>query len=156
MCGGSLCQRRHLLKSARRWIPVSRQSDEDCGMWMLLWVLTISILRLLTLILKMTMLTILTLHLARCTCLPGYTGPTCTEDVNECETENICNNGICQNTPGSFQCYCKPGYSGSLCNHEFDECLSNPCLVGLNLFWLSCNIYNTLTTALCSMGAART
>ena len=109
-------------------------------MWMLLWVLTISILRLLTLILKMTMLTILTLHLARCTCLPGYTGPTCTEDVNECETENICNNGICQNTPGSFQCYCKPGYSGSLCNHEFDECLSNPCLVSLNPFWLSCNI----------------
>ena len=113
-------------------------------MWMLLWVLTISILRLLTLILP------------RCTCLPGYTGPTCTEDVNECETENICNNGICQNTPGSFQCYCKPGYSGSLCNHEFDECLSNPCLVGFHLFWLSCNIYNTLTTALCSTGAART
>ena len=92
-------------------------------MWMLLWVMTISILRLLTLI-----------FLPRCTCLPGYTGPTCTEDVNECETENICNNGICQNTPGSFQCYCKPGYSGSLCNHEFDECLSNPCLVGFHLF----------------------
>ena len=91
-------------------------------MWMLLGDITISILRLLTLI------------LARCTCLSGYTGPTCTEDVNECERENICNNGICQNTPGSFQCYCKPGYSGSLCNHEFDECLSNPCLVGFILF----------------------
>ena len=75
-------------------------------------------------------LLILTLILYRCTCLDGYTGATCAEDVDEClQNSNICNNGICRNLEGSFECFCRPGYSGSLCNHEFDECLSNPCLV---------------------------
>lgn len=31
-------------------------------------------------------------------------------DVNECMQQGVCNNGQCNNTPGSFICSCPPGY----------------------------------------------
>jgi len=39
-------------------------------------------------------------------------------DIDECESD-ICNNGNCVNTPGSFQCLCRDGYQLS---HTGDEC----------------------------------
>ncbi|XP_073034243.1 wall-associated receptor kinase 2-like [Primulina eburnea] len=52
----------------------------------------------------------------RCNCTAGYEGnpylsPGCT-DINECNSNPCDANGICTNTPGSFNCYCKKGYSG--------------------------------------------
>ena len=44
------------------------------------------------------------------------------EDIDECERiENICMNGLCENTNGVFRCICDEGYAlGTihiLCNH---------------------------------------
>ncbi|KAK2100164.1 Latent-transforming growth factor beta-binding protein 3 [Saguinus oedipus] len=46
-------------------------------------------------------------------------------DVDECEAGDVCDNGICTNTPGSFQCQCLSGYhlsrDRSHCE-DIDEC----------------------------------
>ena len=48
-----------------------------------------------------------------CTCLSGWQGSTCAEDVNECLTiSNLCSDPLkeCNNTNGSFACTCMSGY----------------------------------------------
>ena len=63
--------------------------------------------------------------------MEGWAGKDCEDDLNECEAQpDLCNNGICQNTVGSYECYCRPGFSGTHCHHNFDECLSDPCQNG--------------------------
>ncbi|XP_051762024.1 protein HEG [Ctenopharyngodon idella] len=45
-----------------------------------------------------------------CQCLPAWTGPFCTEDVDEC-VNNPCPQGsVCINTGGSFSCECALGF----------------------------------------------
>lgn len=47
----------------------------------------------------------------------GYTGPECSEDVDECLTQkSICwASRICVNVPGSYKCVCPDGYCGHNC-----------------------------------------
>ncbi|XP_054726522.1 protein crumbs isoform X4 [Anastrepha obliqua] len=66
-----------------------------------------------------------------CSCPSGWTGRTCTKDVDECVLDpNICGNGICKNEEGSYKCYCTPGFTGKHCDSDVDECLSHPCQNG--------------------------
>ena len=64
-----------------------------------------------------------------CMCLDGWTGPSCTDDLNECD-RNPCQQGTCHNTPGSFTCTCKKGFSGRYCETGIDHCKINSCRDG--------------------------
>ncbi|XP_077988929.1 fibrillin-1-like isoform X2 [Glandiceps talaboti] len=66
-------------------------------------------------------------------CGPGYVMDRRGEcqDMDECEMDNICTNGDCTNSEGSFYCICSPGFlltrDGRTCE-DIDECRNNPIL----------------------------
>ncbi|KAG8174977.1 hypothetical protein JTE90_004709 [Oedothorax gibbosus] len=45
-----------------------------------------------------------------CACAPGWTGKTCTTDVDECTTGKSACDHDCTNTQGSYKCSCRGGY----------------------------------------------
>ncbi|XP_063226608.1 cubilin [Bacillus rossius redtenbacheri] len=66
-----------------------------------------------------------------CRCPPGWEGPRCEMDVNECArffgTDLGCQNGAtCTNRPGSFDCSCAPGWFGVRCTQKSDTCGNAP------------------------------
>ncbi|XP_001638333.2 signal peptide, CUB and EGF-like domain-containing protein 3 isoform X2 [Nematostella vectensis] len=64
-----------------------------------------------------------------CACSLGYTGLTCSADIDECCTnQTSCDpNARCRNTIGSYTCTCNAGYhgDGKQCT-DIDECSTNP------------------------------
>lgn len=46
----------------------------------------------------------------RCQCLPAWTGPSCTVDVDECVNSPCPHGSVCVNTGGSFSCECALGF----------------------------------------------
>ncbi|XP_059158912.1 tolloid-like protein 2 [Physella acuta] len=46
-----------------------------------------------------------------CVCKPGWTGDTCSEDVNECNYITCPTNEVCKNTSGNYSCECRLGFS---------------------------------------------
>uniref|UniRef100_A0A7E4VL90 Delta-like protein n=1 Tax=Panagrellus redivivus TaxID=6233 RepID=A0A7E4VL90_PANRE len=67
----------------------------------------------------------------KCKCKPGYTGPNCEQDIDECSANtNHCDRGTCVNLPGSFRCDCELGFEGEYCDKPTDECSPSPCLNG--------------------------
>ncbi|XP_014584246.3 epidermal growth factor-like protein 6 isoform X2 [Equus przewalskii] len=46
----------------------------------------------------------------KCRCFPGYTGKSCSQDVNECGVKPRPCQHRCVNTHGSYKCFCLNGY----------------------------------------------
>ena len=48
----------------------------------------------------------------RCQCMDGWTSGTCSEDIDECLSQDTCNalSESCINTDGSYLCNCKDGF----------------------------------------------
>ena len=64
-----------------------------------------------------------------CQCAPGWTGPSCVTDYDECRdtaiSSLICQNGgSCTNVapPRRFECNCSPEFYGQNCIDHFDDC----------------------------------
>ncbi|XP_041939384.1 epidermal growth factor-like protein 6 isoform X1 [Alosa sapidissima] len=47
----------------------------------------------------------------KCKCLPGFTGRSCSQDLNECGLKPRPCEHRCMNTHGSYMCYCLNGYT---------------------------------------------
>eukprot|EP01043_Picozoa_sp_COSAG02_P012130 COSAG02_NODE_462_length_21838_cov_17.900501_3_plen_4662_part_00 len=69
-----------------------------------------------------------------CSCAAGWRGDTCSNDVDECETDPCLNGGACVDSSddqeveiGEFECVCDAGFTGTTCEVDVNECASDPC-----------------------------
>ncbi|XDV49612.1 hypothetical protein PO909_018826 [Leuciscus waleckii] len=65
-------------------------------------------------------------NLFACTCVPGWTGERCEENVDEC-VQQPCVFGVCRDLPGDYVCECPDGYAGKNCQEEVDGCQEHRC-----------------------------
>ncbi|ROL42594.1 Nephronectin [Anabarilius grahami] len=72
----------------------------------------------------------------RCSCMEGYKGKYCNEDINECGLPIRPCFHRCMNTMGSYHCFCNHGYmldtDGKSCIKELD-CTSLRCQFGCQI-----------------------
>ena len=60
----------------------------------------------------------------RCKCSPGFTGPGCENNINECTDHPCMNGGTCENGLGGYVCTCPEGMGGYDCQVHCPEGLS--------------------------------
>lgn len=67
-----------------------------------------------------------------CGCPPGFHGPTCRQDVNECsQSPGLCRHGgTCHNEVGSYRCVCRATHTGPHCELPYVPCSPSPCQNG--------------------------
>ncbi|KAF7241028.1 hypothetical protein EYD10_12445 [Varanus komodoensis] len=65
----------------------------------------------------------------RCACAPGWEGPLCETDTDDC-APGPCVHGRCVDEVGGFQCECHKGYIGKRCHIDVDDCIRHQCRNG--------------------------
>ncbi|XP_052271803.1 neurogenic locus notch homolog protein 2-like [Dreissena polymorpha] len=63
-------------------------------------------------------------------CMPGWTLPRCTHDLDECLNTSLytcAENQHCRNTRGNYTCECNAGWKSIGCLEDIDECESYIC-----------------------------
>lgn len=69
------------------------------------------------------------LNKIECSCPPGFVGPRCETNINECNSIPCKNHGLCIDGPNNYTCDCShTGYTGYNCDEDINECNGNPCL----------------------------
>ncbi|EEB20489.1 hypothetical protein Phum_PHUM617470 [Pediculus humanus corporis] len=61
----------------------------------------------------------------------SFTGKTCEERTDPCESSPCENGGKCSSNQTEFKCDCQTGYSGDRCQHPSDLCSESPCKHGI-------------------------
>lgn len=70
-----------------------------------------------------------------CLCIAGFTGETCSTDIDDCVPGACANGGRCIDRVNGFECSCNStGFKGAQCTEDIDECspqlISNYCVNG--------------------------
>uniref|UniRef100_A0A7N6A3Z4 Delta-like protein n=1 Tax=Anabas testudineus TaxID=64144 RepID=A0A7N6A3Z4_ANATE len=61
-------------------------------------------------------------HGFECHCAPGWTGPSCSINANECDDNPCANANSCRNLIGGYFCECLPGWTGQNCDRNINDC----------------------------------
>lgn len=86
-----------------------------------------------------------------CNCKKGWTGKTCSTDVNECAVRNGGCSHYCINRPGTYHCFCQSGFQLLADNRtceDIDECMVSPDICGTAL----CKNLPSSYTCICEEG----
>ena len=62
-----------------------------------------------------------------CECAPGWTGVTCSTNIDECADEPCANNATCVDLIADFNCVCADGFTGDRCRIDINDCADEPC-----------------------------
>lgn len=54
----------------------------------------------------------------QCACAPGFSGPDCRINVNECASSPCGRGATCIDRIGYYQCICPPGRDGRTCDQR--------------------------------------
>ncbi|XP_049304879.1 protein serrate [Bactrocera dorsalis] len=57
-----------------------------------------------------------------CDCTPGWTGPSCEINIDECAGGPCEHGGTCIDLIGGFRCECPPEWTGDVCQIDVNEC----------------------------------
>uniref|UniRef100_A0A3B5M6B5 Uncharacterized protein n=1 Tax=Xiphophorus couchianus TaxID=32473 RepID=A0A3B5M6B5_9TELE len=80
-------------------------------------------------------------QLATCVCPPGFEGPRCEINPDDCDDNDCENNSTCIDGVNNYTCLCPPNYSGDLCderNYSLDIVFSRPPMLAVHwplTFW---------------------
>ncbi|XP_070188097.1 uncharacterized protein [Littorina saxatilis] len=62
-----------------------------------------------------------------CDCFPGFTGPLCDMEINECESQPCLNGGTCTDKVNGFECACRANFTGDRCELPVKLCAGVSC-----------------------------